>query len=52
MEEGTGVEVRRLNSGGKKMEKDSLGLCELNGCFTLGAALTLCLTGSVNSPSL
>lgn len=33
-------------------KKDSLGLCQLNRCFTLGAALTLCLTGSVNSPSL
>lgn len=36
----------------KWKRKDSLGLCKLNRCFTLGAILTLCLTGSVNSPSL
>lgn len=35
---------------GKK--KVSLGLCKLNRWFTLGAVLTLCLTRSVNSPSL
>lgn len=36
----------------REKKKGRRGLCKLNGFFTLGAVLTLCLTGGVNSPVL